>query len=147
MNRKQRIEFNWKSALGAIALTAVASGINSSPARASSESNLEAESFEIAQVGVRSRINSTPLNLRPRTHIPLPTTSRSRDRYRHRGYYPQQGRYNRRDRYGYGHHHDCNHHHGHHRRRKGGTVIIINPGSYSNYNYTDTGGSIRVIRK
>ena len=151
MNREQQVKFNWKSAFGAI-VTAAALGIGSSSVQASPEVELEAKSFEIAQVGVRSRINSpTPLNLRPRTHIPLPTTSRSSDYYRHRGYYPQYRRYNRHDRYGYGHHHGGRHY-GYHRgrNRRRGTVIIINPGSsssYSNYNYTDIGGHIRVIGK
>ena len=148
MNREQQVKLNWKSVLGAIAATA-ALGIGSSSVQASPEAEFEkTESFQIAQIHVRSRINSpTPLNMRPRTHIPLPTTSRSSDYY-HRGYYPQYRGYNRYDRYGYGHHHDYGHHRGRNGRR--GTVIIINPGSsntYSNYNYTDIGGHIHIIRK
>ena len=152
MNREQQVKLDWKFALSAIAAT-VALGIGSSSVQASPEAEFNQKNFQIAQVGVRSRINSpTPLNLRPRTHIPLPTRSRSSDYYRqHRGYYPQHRGYNRHDQYGYGHDHDCNHR-GHHRgrNRRRGTVIIINPASsssYSNYNYTDIGGHIRIIRK
>ncbi|MEM8827896.1 MAG: hypothetical protein AAGE96_00895 [Cyanobacteria bacterium P01_G01_bin.19] len=92
--------------------------------------------FSIAQVGVRgvrSRINSpTPLNLRPRTHIPLPRSNYShRYNRHHRGYY-KQGHYNR-----------------HHRRknRDRGTVIIINPSNHRSYTDYTNRNYIRVIRK
>ena len=153
MNREQQVKLNWKSILGAIAATA-ALGIGSSSVQASPEAELrQTESFEIAQIRFRSRISSpTPLNMRPRTHIPSPTTGSDYYDYHHDRYYRQYRGHNRYDRHGYGHHHDYDRRHGRHRGRNGrrGTVIIINPGSsntYSNYNYTDIGGHIRIIRK
>ena len=134
--------FNWKSTLSAIAFTAGTFGIGiSSPAEAIPANR---GGFKLAQVGVRSRINSpTPLNLRPQTHIPLPTNSRS---YRHRdgGGYSRNPRH---DDYGYGHYHHGNgHHHSHHRSksRRGGTVIIINPSNSSYSNHRSRGSYIRI---
>ena len=83
------------------------------------------DSMKLAQVGVRSRISPpTPLNLRPRTHTPLPNSN----------YYSPYRTYG-------GHHHHHHHHHHryntHKRRSHRGTVIIINPpgnlGSYGSY--------------
>jgi|GEM_PF-2416332 len=138
MDGQKRIKFNWQSALGAVALAVGILGISESPAHSLPKTS---ESWEVAQVGVRSRINSpTPLNLRPRTHIPLPTNSRSRDYYRHSGH---RGRYGRHDEYGYGRHRS--HHRGHRRGR--GPVIIINPARSSSYsNYSSQDGYIRIIR-
>ena len=130
---KQHQLFDWRSL--AIAISLGIFSIAQTPARAIPAS--ERSSLKLAQVGVRSRINRpTPLNLRPRTHIPLPTVNgRS-------GYY----RYPNRDRYynGYEYGHDHYHTHRHRHRHRRGPVIIINPSSYSeysNYNY------IRIIRK
>jgi len=149
MNEQNRIKFNWQSALSAMptASFAIALAVGVCAISDPAQSMPEAEdSWQVAQVGVRSRINSpTPLNLRPQTHIPLPTNSRSSDYYRHSGY---RGDYYRHDEYGYGHHH--HHHHGHHRgdRRNRGPVIIINPASSSSYsNYSSQDSYIRVIRK
>lgn len=148
MNEPNKIKFHWQSALGAIAklapgiaLAVGILGISEAPAQSIPE--LAEDSWQISQVGVRSRaVPPTPLNLRPQTHIPLPTNSRSSDYYRHSGY----RQYDRYDRYGYGHHHD-HHHHDRHRRSRG-PVIIINPATFSNYsNYNTQGGYIRVIRK
>lgn len=132
---KQHQLFDWRSL--AIAISLGIFSIAQTPARAIPAS--ERSSLKLAQVGVRSRINRpTPLNLRPRTHIPLPTV---RDRH-YDGYY----RYPNRDRYynGYEYGHDHYHTHRHRHRHRRGPVIIINPSSYSeysNYNY------IRIIRK
>lgn len=113
MNRKYRAKLNWRNALGALAIVGI--------------SFIDAP--VLAQVGIRSRIESpTPLNIKPRTHIPSPA-----DRYNDRRYnYP---RYNR----SYGHHH---YRRTHKRKRNGGTVIIINP---SRRSYSDRNTQIRII--
>ena len=133
---KQHRLLDWRSL--AIAISLGIFSIAQSPARAIPASNQS--SFKIAQVGVRSRINRpTPLNLRPRTHIPLPTVNdRSGSYYRYPKYRDRHY-----DRYRYGH----DHYHPHRRRdryrNRSGTVIIINPAnSYSNYD-----SYIRIIRK
>ena len=129
---KQHGILDWRS-LG-IAISLGIFSLAQTPARAFPAASQS--SFELAQVGVGSRIDRpTPLNLRPRTHIPLPTVNgRSGSYYR----YSDRDRYY--DRYQYGH----EHYHTHRRRNRHrkGPVIIINPAnSYSNYDY------IRVIRK
>ena len=143
MNGQNKFKLNWQSALGAIAITAGVLGIGESPAQSMP---IAEDSWQVAQVGVRSRINSpTPLNLRPQTHIPLPTNSRSSDYYQPSRY---RGGYSRHDEYGYGHHHDHHHHRGHHRRRRNrGPVIIINPATSSYSNYSSQDSYIRIIRK
>jgi hypothetical protein len=136
-------KFDWRSVLGAIALFTGTVSILGTPAQAVPEATRD--SFKLAQVGVTSQINAPiPLNLRPRTHIPLPTNSRSSD----------YDRYSRYDKYGYehGYGHEHEHHRDHHRGSdRSGTVIIINPAnhsSYSNYeSYSDQGGYIRIIRQ
>lgn len=137
MDRQNR-KFTWQTALGALAISWGILGAIEVPASAAPR---KAPS-RIAQVGVRSQISSpTPLNLRPRTHIPLPTNSRSRDYYgypRSRGYY------------GHGKYRHYRDRHYPPRPSRGGTVIIINPSNYSeysNYNYSEYGGRIRIIRK
>lgn len=138
MSGQDWAKFNWGSALGAIALFVGAISILETPAEAVPEATKD---FELAQVGVTSQINAPiPLNLRPRTHIPLPTNSRSSD----------YDRYSRYDEYGYGHEHE--YHHDHHRGNdRNNTVIIINPANHSSYsNYessSDQGSYIRIIRK
>ena len=85
MPKQHQNKFGWQSALGAIAISLSTFGIRSSPVQAAPKPIKD--SFKLAQVGVRSRINPpTPLNLRPRTHIPLPTHSRSQDYYGYPGY-------------------------------------------------------------
>ena len=140
MNGQYKIEFNWQSALSAVALAVGVLAIAKSPA----QSMPIAESLQIAQVGVRSRINSpTPLNLRPRTHIPSRADSHRSNYYR----YDDYGRYDRYDDYGYGHHHHHHHRHRHNRgRRNRGPVIIINPATSSYSNYSQD-GYIRIIGK
>lgn len=143
MSGQDRAKFNWGSALGAIALFTGTLCILGTPAQAVPEATRD--SFKLAQVGVTSQINAPiPLNLRPRTHIPLPTNSRSSD----------YDRYSRYDEYGYGHEHED--HHDHHRGNdRNNTVIIINPANHSSYsNYesssdqdSDQGGYIRIIRQ
>lgn len=131
---KQR-QFYWQI-WATIAIFLGILGITESPAIAFSDR--AKDSFELAQVGVGSRINPpTPLNLRPRTHIPLPPS-----RYNHYEYPGYRNDYQR-DRYGYGHYRYRDRHHSHRRDRRG-TVIIINPSydSYSNYD-----SYIRVIKK
>lgn len=137
MVKQHRNILNWQSALGTLAISLGIFSIAQSSARAIPTNS---HSFKLAQVGVRGRINGpTPLNLRPRTHIPQPTVN---DRY---GSYYRHPEYRDRhyDRYGYGH----DHYHTHRRRNrhKRGPVIIINPANYSEY--SNHNGYIRVIRK
>ncbi|MEY2830924.1 MAG: hypothetical protein RLZZ574_182 [Cyanobacteriota bacterium] len=132
-------KFDWRSVLGAIALFTGTVSILGTPAQATPEA--AKDSFKLAQVGVTSQINAPiPLNLRPRTHIPLPTNSRSSD----------YDRYSRYDEYGYGHEHE-HHRDRHHSNDRSDTVIIINPANHSNYSsyesYSDQGGYIRIIRQ
>jgi hypothetical protein len=138
MNKQHQKKVNWQLALGAIAIVGSTFGIKLSPAQASPK--LIKSSFELAQVGIRSQNNApVPLNLRPRTHIPLPTSSSSQDYYGYSG-----SRDDHYDEYGYGHDHD------HHRsdRQNNGTIIIINPATSSSYSdYSNQSGYIRVIRK
>lgn len=130
-------KYRWQTALGALAISWGILDAIEVPASAAPRTQ-----SKIAQVGVRSQISPpTPLNLRPQTHIPLPTNSRSRDYYgypRSRGYYGH-GKY--------GHYRDR---HYPPRPPRGGTVIIINPShhsEYRNYNYSEYGGRVRIIRK
>ena len=137
---KQHRLISWRSILGTLAISLGIFSVTKSPARAipaPSQSGLK-----LAQVGVGSRINGpTPLNIRPRTHIPLPAVRNSR--YSSYYEYPEY-RDRRYDRYEYGHDHYRTH-----RRRKPrhqrGPVIIINPSNYSEY--SNHNGYIRVIGK
>ena len=138
MREQYRNLRDWRSTLGTLAISLGMFSVAQLPARAiptSSQTN-----SQLAQVGVRSRINRpTPLNLRPRTHIPLP---RVNGRY---GSYNRYPRY--RDRYYDGYRYGHDHHHTHRRRsrHRRGTVIIINPSNYTEYSNYD--GYIRIIGK
>ena len=133
MEEKSQGQFNWHPALSALAMVIGVIGTIDTPATAAA---IKVEdSIKVAQVGIRSRINSpTPLNLRPRTHIPLPRRSYRRH-YNHHHYHH--------------HHHDNDSYDRHYqhntyrkRRSHKDKVIIINPGNlsdYGRYNY------IRVI--
>ena len=136
MVKQHRNLLNWRSALGSLAISLGIFSVAQSPARAIPTNS---HSCKLAQVGVRSRVNGpTPLNLRPRTHIPQPTVNG-----RYGSYYRHPNRDRHYDRHEYGH----DHYHTHRRqsRRRKGTVIIINPYSYSEY--SNHNGYIRVIRK
>lgn len=113
------------------------------------------DNFQLAQIRGRGRINApTPLNLRPRTHIPLP----ARRSHRRSDYYGHPYGGSRRDHRQYrdaDDHSRYNHdHHTHHRRNRSrrNPVIIINPANSSrhrndnNSNYKNYDGFIRVIR-
>ena len=154
MRQQRQIKLHCQSLLGAFALVVGIGGAIATPALATPD--LEATSFKLANFKLAqasSRVNSpTPLNLRPRTHIPLPTNRSSRDYYRHSGYgrgsRGAYGRFKRHERYDYGYRHDRDYHRD--RRGTGETVIIINPASsrhsnYSNYNRQDS--YIRIIGK
>jgi len=154
MNKPSLNLGNWRSMVGAFAISLGAFGMIESPVDASP--NQLQDSFKLAQVGIRSRTNApTPLNLTPRTHIPLPTSRHNRHRQSsdyyenrgHRGFHRGHRQYRgsrRHDRYDH-HHHD---HHPHQRRNhsRRDSVIIINP-SNSNSNHSNYDGYIRVIRK
>ncbi|WP_019504538.1 hypothetical protein [Pleurocapsa sp. PCC 7319] len=122
--------------------------------QATSQTTDSQADFQLAQVGVRSRINGpTPLNITPPpgTHIPLPASN-----YHHRGYHHHPYRRARRK---YIHHrrssrydrhqpyYDGYRHHSHRSRRykKGSRVIIINPATHDRYNHNSS--YIRVIRR
>jgi hypothetical protein len=129
-------KFDWRSPLAAIALVTGTVFIVGTPAQAVPEATKD---FKLAQVGVTSQINAPiPLNLRPRTHIPLPTNSGSND----------GDRYSRYDEYDHEHEDRHDHHRGNDRNN---TVIIINPANHSNYSnyesYSDKGSYIRIIRQ
>ena len=118
MDRKYRAKLNLRNALGVLAIIGI--------------SFIDAP--VLAQVGIRSRIESpTPLNIKPRTHIPSPADRYNDPRYNYPRYNP-----------GYGHHHK---HYPHHRRthKRGGTVIIINPSRHNDYNFSDRNTQIRII--
>ena len=137
MGKKGQRRFGWRRVLGILALSLGAAGAMETSAVAAPQA---AEDIYLAQVGVRSRINSpTPLNLRPRTHIPLPQSRYSRYRnYHHnygykdsdnRGSYRQRRSYRRDrdyDRRGdqYGQYRRDRYEHRHRRRRPGGSITI-----------------------
>ena len=122
---------------GSIAILLAIFSVTQSPAKAIPAPNQS--DFKLGQVGVRSQIDRpTPLNLRPRTHIPLPTVN-------DRGSYYRYPKYRDRHYDGYGYGHDHYHTHRRRNRHRKGTVIIINPSNYSEYsNYN---GYIRIIGK
>ena len=137
MGKQYRNKFNWRSLLGALTISFGAfSIIKSSPAQATPEPIQG--SFELAQVVVQSQIDGpTPLNLRPRTHIPLPESRYDRrDDYRYREYRDYESEY------GHDHHHSSRRSD----RNRRGPVIIINPSNYSE-SYRNSDNYIRVIRK
>ena len=146
MNQQSQGKFNWRSALGAFAIFLGTLGIIESPAVANP--NQVQDNFKLSQVDIRSRIKApTPLNLRPRTHFPLPTRryNQRQDYYRHPGY--------RRSPRGHRQYRGSNPHgrydHDHHQsRRRRSSVIIITPPN-SNYSNSSSHSSsyIRVIRK
>ncbi len=153
MNKQPQHKFYWQQALGAMAIAMGAMSIVKTPAVANPYNNSQ-DSFEIAQVGVRSQINApTPLNITPPpgTHIPLPESNYgNRDYYRDsrgssRDYIPyedyrREHDYRERD-YGYHRDHDTYERN----RSRNGTVIIINPATRSTY--SNSSRYIRVIRK
>jgi hypothetical protein len=138
----------------AVAFLAGALFLLESPAQAVPK--ITKDSFQLAQVGITSQINGPiPLNLKPRTHIPLPTDSRSREDDYSSGYddgYVDGYRDSAED----GYHHNRDYYHGYHRdrdRQRKDTVIIINPAtsttyeSYGNYDRDNNPrGYIRIIR-
>lgn len=138
MGKQYRNKFNWRSLLGALTISLGAFGIIESPAVQATPELIQG-SFELAQVGVQSQINGpTPLNLRPRTHIPLP-----------------ESRYDRRDDYGYREYRDRESKYGHdyyHPHRRGDlhgrdTVIIIRPSNNIESYRNSYDSYIRVIRR
>ncbi|MGF1588915.1 MAG: hypothetical protein ACFCU7_06690 [Pleurocapsa sp.] len=137
MDQQAQNKFNWRSLLGALTISLGAFGIIESPAQATPDRIQSG--FELAQVGVRSRINGpTPLNLRPRTHIPLPES-----RYNPRDDYGYSGDRERKSRYG------RDYHHTHRRSDRHGrdTVIIIKPSNYVESYRNNDSSYIRIIRK
>jgi len=146
MNKKNIAKLIYRNALGALTIGVGAIAVMDTPATAAP---IEAD-FRLAQVGVHSRVSSpTPLNLRPRTHTPLPQSNYSRHPSHNRQY--NRG-YSHSDRYEYESHPRNRRHREHsNRRRRGnqGRVIIISPGgsyrSRGSYGSYSNGGYIRVI--
>ena len=119
MIQKNQSKFNWRNTLGALAVGLVSWGcLDASTTAAPIRDN-----FELAQVGIRTRVQSpVPLNLKPRFQTSFPSGSYSN--YRHNSH----RRYNS--------HHRSHHSHYPHqnRRRRRGKVIIISPGGiYGSY--------------
>jgi hypothetical protein len=167
MDREPWSKYNLSPTLGAIGLRSsfaiaflVATGcILESPAQAVPEigSKVTKDSFQLAQIGISSPSNAPiPLNLRPRTHIPLPTNSHSSDD----DYYSEyDSGYDDgyRDAREHDTHRDCHDHRDYpsgrfcDRHRKD-TVIIINPArsTYGSYGDDDLDSNqrryIRIIR-
>jgi hypothetical protein len=149
MNRELWREYNLSPILGAIAFLVATGCIFESPAQAVPEigSKTTKDSFQLAQIVIGSPNNAPiPLNLRPRTHIPLPTDSGSSDDDYYSGY---DDGYND----GYNDSYDDGYHRGGHRdRHRKNTVIIINPArsTYENYGNSDRDNNqrryIRIIR-
>ena len=146
MNNKNLSKLNQRRALSVLAIGFSAVGYLGNPAIAIP---IE-DNFTLAQVGVRSRITPpVPLNLRPRSHTPLPNSNYSS--YPSHGYHRGNIRYRKHHRYDHCYD-DCNYNYSKHtrrdRHRTGGTVIIISPGNHSGYsNYSNNGDYIRVIGK
>ena len=142
MNQKNIFKPNWRNTLGALAIGIGAITCINTPATATPIQN----NFKLAQVGVRSRISSpTPLNLRPRVHIPLPRSNYSRYNYPkyNSGYDNHRfgDRYYQNDR----HHHHHEHTHDRHHRR--GKVIIISPSNHNGISNYSSDRLIRVIKR
>lgn len=150
MDIRYQIKSNFSKTLAVLALAVGITNAIDRPAAA-----IEENSIKLAQVGIRSRIDSpVPLNLRPRTHTPLPSSNYYRPRREYRGYDRNYGYYGH-----HGEHHDHHHHHTHrdryehrryntHRKRRSsrGKVIIFNaPGNLRGYG--DRNSYIRVIGK
>ena len=152
MIQQHQNKFNWRQTLAALAISLGAIALIKSPVSATPQKTTSQADFKLAQVGIRSRINSpTPLNISPPpgTHIPLPESNYHRSSRRD---YPQQRRYSRYGRYDRYYNNDRHHHHDHyhsrHRRRhdrKNRSVIIIHPSRHSSY--SNNSNYIRVIRK
>jgi len=140
MDSKYRMKNHLSKTMAALAVAIVTIGAINNPATAAPTK----DSLKLAQVGIRSRINTPiPLNLRPRSHTPLPSSNYDHSRRDYRRY----------DRdYGY-HHHTYGDRYERHRyntrykrRSNRGKVIILNaPGNLRGYG--DRNSYIRVIRK
>ncbi len=154
MRQKYQIKLtkpNWQQHVGAVV---IALGIMESSAQAIPTQN----TFQLAQVGVRSQINApTSLNITPPpgSHIPLPESNYDGyDSYYHqqpdssgdyvyyknsRGYRRHESNYD--DDY-YHHEHYTHRHH----NQKSGNIIIINLPSETNYDSTNN-TYIRIFRR
>lgn len=77
MSKSNQTKYFWQKIMG---IFAIVSAVNTISTEAIANPHKDSGLY-LAQVGVRSRINApTPLNLRPRNHIPLPRSNR-RSRY------------------------------------------------------------------
>ena len=140
-------KLTWRKAFSAIAIGLGAIGCLDVSATAKPIENDLNNSFQLAQVGVRSRITPpTPLNLRPRVHTPLPSSNYSR--YPSRSYHRYNTGYDSYRRHD--HHHD-DYHYRHHKNRRyrrhsnHRKVIIISPGSHGGISNYGNDGFIRII--
>jgi hypothetical protein len=127
-------KLGWQQNLGVVAIALAAMGLSISSAQAIPTPN----SFQLAQVGVRSQINApTPLNITPPpgTHIPLPESNDDYGSYYEEQpgfiYYRDSRDYRRHESHYDDYDYDHEYHTHRHRRNKGGSIIIINlPSNY-----------------
>ena len=138
MSKKNLFKLDWRSTLSSVIIGLGTVVIARMPATALP---IESE-IKLSQVGVRSRITTpTPLNLRPRIHIPSPSGNHSRYQNHH-----YTDRYEGCSYYG-----DCRHPRSRRTHRKKGrnntTIIIINSDNHRTYRNHHDNGYIRVIRK
>ena len=114
MASRHQTKHGWLKIVSPIVFTLAGLGITELPATAMPKIESFSNEFYLAQVGVRSRVvPPTPLNLKPRYHIPLAASN-----YHRRSYY-------NRDNYYYG---DRHHEYGRRRSRsRKPVIIIINP--------------------
>lgn len=115
MNQKNPFKLDWQNILSSVVIGLGTVGITSIPATAVP---LETE-IRLSQVGVHGGVTTpTPLNLRPRIHIPAPRSNYHRHRNRHYGRY-------RRDCSYYGNCRHTPHIRSHRKKRRNSTTIII----------------------
>ena len=122
MSKTNPFQFNWHNTLGALAIT-IAACVDI-PATATPIK----DTFEVAQVGIHSNIQSpVPLNLRPRVIIG-PSSHHHHHGYSYPIHYPH-----------YNHHRRHNRHYNH-RRSRGShkKIIIISPGGSRHHHHHKT---------
>ena len=126
----------WLKIVSPIVFTLAGLGITELPATAMPKIESFSNELYLAQVGVRSRVvPPTPLNLKPRYHIPLPASNYNY----HRRTYDDRDNYYYRDR----HHHHKYSRRGSRSRRP--VIIIINPAAEQHRSTSQK--YIRVIRR
>ena len=132
MEKKTQIKLDWRQVLGSIAIGIGVISIVDTPVTAAPTSS----TIKVAQVGIRSRINPpTPLNLRPRTHTPLPHNNYDHPDRSYRRYHRDYGNYHDRHHHHHNGYSDRYERHNTYRKRRSNRskVIIIRPGNLRDY--------------